>query len=450
MLYNKAYDTVRKYKMLSYGESVVVGLSGGADSCALLDFLVSVRDELGLKISACHINHQLRGAEADRDEHFAEGVCERYGVKLYILHADVKGEAVRQKKSTEQCGRDIRYAFFEKTADMLGAKIATAHTASDNAETVLFNLARGSGAAGLCGIPPVRGNIIRPLIECTRSDIENYCRERNLEYVTDSTNLTDEYTRNKIRLEVIPKLKEINPSFENAVSGMTERMMQTMDFINKSAENILESAYTENGYRISVLQEADEAVLSQAIMIICKKNNVSPEAKHIELIKKIVYNSGAVEIKQNVFAVSKQGFLRMVQKYAETDSQQAEWNGQENISINNKKISLCKVNKDEFYNSKKIDKRLFDNSMDYDTIPLTAVFRTRCSGDVFKLPRRKVTKSVKKLFSELKIPQEQRDKKILLADGCEILWIEGVGASEKVSVKKDTENIVFISCTLAE
>ena len=206
----------------------------------------------------------------------------------------------------------------------------------------------------------------------------------------------------------------------------------------------------ENGYRISVLQEADEAVLSQAIMIICKKNNVSPEAKHIELIKKIVYNSGAVEIKQNVFAVSKQGFLRMVQKYAETDSQQAEWNGQENISINNKKISLCKVNKDEFYNSKKIDKRLFDNSMDYDTIPLTAVFRTRCSGDVFKLPRRKVTKSVKKLFSELKIPQEQRDKKILLADGCEILWIEGVGASEKVSVKKDTENIVFISCTLAE
>ena len=311
---------------------------------------------------------------------------------------------------------------------------------------MLFNLARGSGAAGLCGIPPVRGNIIRPLIECTRSDIENYCRERNLEYVTDSTNLTDEYTRNKIRLGVIPKLKAINPSFENTVSGMTERMIQIMDFINKSAENMLEGAYTEKGYKISVLQEADEAVLSQAIMIICKKNNVSPEAKHIELIKKIVYNSGAVEIKQDVFAVSKQGFLRIVLKCDDADSQEAEWNGQENISINNKNISLCKVNKEKFYDSKKIDKRMFDNSLDCDTIPLTAVFRTRRAGDTFTLLRRKVTKSVKKLFSELKIPQEQRDKIILLADGCEILWIEGVGASEKNSVKKSTENIVFISC----
>lgn len=450
MLYNKAYDTVRKYKMLSYGDNIVVGLSGGADSCALLYFLVSLRDELGLKISACHINHQLRGDEADRDEHFAEKVCERYGVELYILHADVKGEAARQKKSTEQCGRDIRYAFFEKTADMLGAKIATAHTASDNAETVLFNLTRGSGAAGLCGIPPVRDNIIRPLIECTRNDIENYCMENNLDYVTDSTNLTDEYTRNKIRLEIIPKLKEINPSFENAVSGMTERMMKTVDFINKSAENILEKAETDKGYRISELGKADDAVLSQAIMLICKKNNVSPEAKHIELMKKIVYNNGAVEIKQSVFAVSKQGFFRIVFRGADAVSQKIEWNGRENISINNKNFSLCKINKDEFYYHKKNDKKLFDNSLDYDTIPLSAVFRTRCAKDIFTLRGRNVTKSVKKLFNELKIPQEQRDKIILLADGSEILWIEGIGASERSSVKNNTENIVFISCTSAE
>lgn len=447
MMYNKAYDTVRKYRMLSYGDSVVVGLSGGADSCALLDFLVSLRDELDLKISACHINHQLRGAEADRDEHFAETVCEKYGVRLYVLHADVAGEAVRQKKSTEQCGRDIRYEFFERTADMLGAKIATAHTASDNAETVLFNLARGSGAAGLCGIPPVRDNIIRPLIECTRSDIENYCRENALDYVTDSTNLTDEYTRNKIRLEVIPKLKEINPSFENAVSGMTERMMQTVDFINKSANDVLKRAETDRGYMISELKKADDAVLSQAIMIMCKKNNTSPEAKHIELIKKIVYNSGAVEIKQNVFAVSRQGFFRIAVRSNDSVSQQIKWNDRENISFNDKSISLCKINKDEFYDRRKNDKILSDNSLDSDTIPLSAVFRTRCAGDVFTPARRKVTKTVKKLFNELKIPQEQRDKIILLADGSEILWIEGIGASEKNSVGSSTRNIVFISCT---
>ena len=444
-MFDKALSTVKKYDMLHENDTVVVGLSGGADSCALLHFLVSLRDKMNLTVCACHINHQLRGAEADRDEKFAADFCKAHDVPIYILHADVKGEALKQKKSTEQCGRDIRYAFFGEIAEKLHAKTATAHTASDNAETVLFNLARGSGAAGLCGIPPVRDNIIRPLIECTRADIEAYCTKHDIHYVTDSTNLTDEYTRNKIRLEVMPVLKKINPAFESTVSAMTQRMKETVDFTDRCAENALSSALTDRGYKISDLQQLDKAVLSRAIILLCQKNSVTPEAKHIELIKKIVYNSGAVELKNNIFAVSSQGFLRIVSKNSVNTSQTVTWNGQEFLFINNKKISLSKINKDVFHNRKKFDKFLFHNALDCDTIPLTAVFRTRKQGDIFAPHGRNVTKSVKKLFIELKIPREQRDSIIMLADGSDILWIEGIGVCENSSVKDSSKNIVLVS-----
>ena len=444
-MFDKALSTVQKYDMLSQNDSVVVGFSGGADSCALLHFLISLRDKFNLTVSACHINHQLRGAEADRDENFVSEMCRKYSVPLYILHADVKAESIKRKISTEQCGRDIRYAFFAETADKLHAKIATAHTASDNAETVLFNLTRGSGAAGLCGIPPMRDNIIRPLISCTRTEIESYCLQHSLPYVTDSTNLTDEYTRNKIRLEVMPVLKKINPSFENTVSAMTEHMKETVDFIDKCAENALSRCLTKKGYPISELQKLDKAVLSKAIILLCQKNSFTPEAKHIELIRKIVYNNGAVELRNNLFAISKQGFLRIAEISPLSEMPEVHWNGQEILSINNKIISLSKINKAIFHNRKKFDKIMFHNSLDCDTIPLTAVFRTRKQGDVFSPVGRNITKSVKKLFIELKIPSERRDDILMLADGSEIIWIDGIGVSQKYSVRDTSQNIVLIS-----
>ena len=149
----KVWETIRKYNMLTEGEKVLVGVSGGADSCALLHCLCMLREVMGLTVYACHVHHGLRGAEADRDEVFTAQLCEQLQVPLFVLHKDVGAEAKRRKIGTEQCGREIRYAFFEEKAAALGAKIATAHTASDNTETVLFHLTRGSGITGLCGIP---------------------------------------------------------------------------------------------------------------------------------------------------------------------------------------------------------------------------------------------------------------------------------------------------------
>ena len=262
---NKALKTVEKYNMLSYGDKIVIGLSGGADSSALFHFLVSLREKYGLTIIACHVNHMLRGAEADRDESFVRSLCESEGVEFKLLRVDVAAIAQRNKESTEKCGRDIRYAFFDEIASSCGGKIATAHTASDNAETVLFNMTRGCGIKGLCGIPPVRDNIIRPLIEVTRSEIEEYCNRNGLKYVDDSTNFTREYTRNKLRLDVVKVLKEINPSFEATVSAMSDRMRIQAEHLDSIARSIMNDAYTDKGYKANLLYSADEAVFSEVI-----------------------------------------------------------------------------------------------------------------------------------------------------------------------------------------
>lgn len=439
---NKVLDTVKKYNMLEKNDTVVIGLSGGADSVALLHFLISLREEYNLTLAACHINHLLRGEEADRDENFARKICAENNIDIYVLHSDINKLSAERKIGTEQCGREIRYSFFEDTAKTLNAKIATAHTASDNAETVIFNMTRGCGIKGLCGIPPVRDNIIRPLIEITRSEIEKYCSKNGYEYITDSTNLEREYTRNKIRLDVIPVLKNINPSLENTLARMSIQMRDNYKFIRNCAEKALSDAETGNGYRTDILLSLDDTVLSAAITILAEKCDIVPETRHIELIKNIIYNTGAVNIKKNVSAVSKQGFLRIINCSENCCNDVIDFKEQKIVNINNKKIIISKMNMDKFNKHKKNNKILFNNSIDYDTIPCIRVFRTRRSGDVFTLPKRNITKSLKKYFCEIKMPQEKRDSVIILASDSEVIWIEGIGASEKYRVTESTENVL--------
>lgn len=441
---NKAYSAVKKYNMLQQNDTVVVGLSGGADSTALLHFLLSIKEEFNLTIIACHINHMLRGDEADGDENFVRKICSENSVELRVLRVDVHKEAQKRKIGTEECGRQIRYEFFEKTAAEFNAKIATAHTASDNAETVIFNMTRGCGIKGLCGIPPVRDNIIRPLIEATRTEIEEYCRSNGYDFVTDSTNLERDYTRNKIRLDVIPVLKNINPSLESTIARMSSQMRQNEQFITDCAEKALANAETPNGYKTEILSRLDDTLLSATLNLLVKKHNIIPEAKHIELIREIVYNSGAVNLKNNMTAVSKQGFLRIISSVKHQENEIISYTNQDFITINNKKISLLKMNIDEFNKYKKINNLVFNNSMDYDTIPFNGVFRTRKSGDFFTLPKRNVTKSLKKYFIELKVPQEKRDEIILFASDSDILWIEGIGVSKKYRVSENTKTVLVL------
>lgn len=443
---NKVLQTIQKYDMLAFGDSVVVGLSGGADSCALLSFLCSVQEEMHLNIYACHLNHLIRGAEAERDEQFVREVCDKKGIPLFVRRLPIEQMAKERKIGSEQCGREERYRFFDETARKYNARIATAHTASDNAETLLLHLIRGCGIQGLCGIPPVRGNIIRPLIEVSREEIENYCSENSLPYVTDSTNFTRQYTRNQVRLDVLPKLKQINPSVLDAFQRLTAIMQDTAAHLDAQAEQLLQAAAVPYGYRADILAKADNAVRTEAIELFCRhyvSNGL--EMRHIEKIDCCLKNGGAVELNRRVRIIVKQGVLRaeIIEKTVPIRDEKPLQIGK-TVMIGYKNITLLTLNMEEFNKQKKINKLLFNNALDYDKIPCTRALRTRRSGDTFVTPWGGQTKTLKKLMCELKIPNEQRDFIPVLASESQILWIDGIGVSKPYSVTKDTKNILVI------
>ena len=230
---------IEAHGMLESGDSVLIALSGGADSVALCRMLKEVRERYSLRLGAAHLHHGIRGGEADRDQDFCRKFCDENGLLFFSGFSDIPKLAAQEKLSVEDCGRRERYAFLEKTAQEKGFnKIATGHNLDDNAETVIINLTRGSGLKGLLGIPPVRGNIIRPLIDCPRTDIERYLEKLGQSFVNDSTNDSMEYSRCRVRKEVIPALKEINASFPETVKRMNKSLGEAYDYIDAEIERI--------------------------------------------------------------------------------------------------------------------------------------------------------------------------------------------------------------------
>lgn len=224
----KFKKSVGEYSMLET-DSVLVGFSGGGDSSALLHILKSYCEKRSIRLAAVHINHMIRGEEADRDEAFCRDFCRGLNIEFFAVREDIPALAQREKKGLEECARDFRYSVFDKICREEGiSTVATAHNGDDNLETVLFNLARGCGVGGICGIPPVRGNIIRPLITCTKEEILDYCREKGVPYIYDSTNSDTDYTRNYIRHNLIPHMKKLNPNVSQSVAVTSRGARQSL------------------------------------------------------------------------------------------------------------------------------------------------------------------------------------------------------------------------------
>ncbi len=232
----KVLDTIRKYKLIENGDKIVLGVSGGPDSIAMLDIFKDLRNILGFKIYVCHVNHMIRGQDAMNDQKYVEQYCKKNQIEFFTKNINVVEIANKQKIGTEEAGRNARYQFFEEVLKNTGAnKIATAHNKNDNAETVLMHLLRGSGLSGLKGINPIRNNkYIKPLIECERQEIENYCKEKNLNPCIDKTNFENTYTRNKIRNVVIPYIKnQFNPNIIETLTRLSEVVSNEDEFIEK-------------------------------------------------------------------------------------------------------------------------------------------------------------------------------------------------------------------------
>lgn len=239
MFEDKVLKTIKKYNMLQDGDRVVIGVSGGPDSMSLLNSLNNLKEKLNIKIYVAHINHMIR-EEADEETEYVRSFCEKIGVEFFAKRIKVEEEAKKQKIGTEEAGRNIRYEFFEEVAKKEGAnKIATAHNSNDNAETVLMNIIRGTSISGLKGIEKVReGRFIRPIIECNRMEVEEYCKEQKLDPRYDKTNYENVYTRNKIRNLLIPYLqKEFNPNILEGINRLSNLATSNEEFINNIVEN---------------------------------------------------------------------------------------------------------------------------------------------------------------------------------------------------------------------
>lgn len=431
---NLAAETIKKYNLLQSGDRVVVALSGGADSVTLLDMLNSIKEQYNLTIYAAHLNHNLRGEEADRDESFCKILCKKYNIELFVKSIDIKLLSKKQKVSEELCGRNARYEFFDELSQKLGAKIATAHTASDNAETLLFNIARGTSVKGLSAIPPKRGNIIRPLIELTRTQIEEYCSNNNLDFVTDSTNLSDDYTRNSIRHNIIPKLKEINPRLEMSVMHLSENARELSEYINRQTEIALSDCKSDYGYSCEKLLLLDSVILKNALVTVCKSEAViMPEYRHIRLLLDIIEKGGAVDLSDKVTAVSKQGVFRIVCSEIDECFEPVILAADIKFEHKNKIYSVTKINSSGENN----------NSVSYEYVSQNAVFRTRRQGDRFTYPKRKVTKPLRKVLNEQKIPSEIRDKLLVLAIDSTVLWCENIGVSLEGTINNSDKELLI-------
>lgn len=441
---NKVRKTIEKYSMLSSGDRVTVGVSGGADSMSLLNVLLASKDELNLTLTAVHINHGIRGEEAVRDENFVRDYCHKNGVELIVFSKPIPEIAKQTGEGEEECGRRIRYECFADVSE--GGIIATAHTLSDSLETMIFNMLRGSTASGLCGIPAKRDNVIRPLISCTRQEIEEYCHINDVPYIVDSTNLESDYSRNYIRNELMPMFSRINPSYASALERCQNSLRDDSLFIDKSANDLYQTVYSEGCLDIKKLEMLDNAVKSRIIYkYISEKTGVLPENKHISIVHSLLQKDGAVQINSEHFVVSSDGRLYIEKKKSILSEEK--WSIKAEIGVNETpmgKITLSFTDKENINFNKFLANNILESYIDYDKICGNVVIRSRIEGDKITLPSRNVTKTLKKLFTENKIPLEQRNKIPVIADDEKVLWVWGIGYNKVCSVDIETKRILKI------
>lgn len=420
-------DNIDRFSMLVENETVLVGLSGGADSVALLLSLY----KLGYKVRACHLNHCLRGDEADRDEYFCKNLCDKLNIELVIKRENIAEYAKNSKQSTETAAREIRYKFFDYVAE--GQKIATAHSASDTIETMIFHLARGTGLTGLCSIPPVRGNIIRPLISLTREEIENFLQSLNQDFVTDSTNLTDDYTRNKIRSQIVPVLKNINPQAEKAAVNLAFRLREEEDFLETNAKMELERAKTKDGFKVWVFNNTHTAIKHRMLKMLCKNAGVSMHefnSKHITALESLLKNNNpSARISLPADFIAKREYENIkVERKINQNSQEVKEILLENLIDNGQNINDVNITIRKYKKNYVFYKTFNTFYVDCDTIDMqSCVLRKRQTGDKIRLSEKSGSKTLKKLLIEKKIPADKRDKLIVIADKNGVIAVQNIG-----------------------
>lgn len=431
--------------MIPKGSRVIACLSGGADSVCLLRVLSELKAELDISLSAVHVNHCLRGEESDRDMHFCGELCKSLDIPLRIFHVDVTGYCAEHGTSAEEGARILRYNAFEAESQRLGgALVATAHNRGDNCETIVFNLARGTGIKGLRGIPPVRGNIIRPLIRITREEIEEYLDLLGQDYVTDSTNLTEDYSRNLIRHRVIPVLNGINEGFGKAVTRLSENAAEDEEYFEELIKTIPEGeihTYPPSVRKRYIRKRLSEAGAECSFDRLCELDGMMTSGKNVRYDLKgdlfAVFENGGMQIK-NIPSKADISFEKTVDISCETEISVPEFD---------KTVIIRRLSSDIFCGSGNIQKKLTNRLVNCDKIQGVVIVRNKQDGDKISFHGRGVTTKLKKHFNALKLSEAERRSALVMEDELGIFWCEYGGAAERVfpRMSDSAENIIDIT-----
>lgn len=440
---DKIRATIEKYNMLSYGDKIIIGVSGGADSVCLTDVLNSLKEEYNLDITLVHINHNIRGEEAQRDEEYVIELGEVYGNNVKVFSYEVEAMAKAEGMTVEEMGRKLRYDAFYKTAGKDG-KIAVAHNMNDNCETMIMRFLRGTGIKGLGGILAARDRIIRPLINITRAEIEAYCTAKGLEYCTDSTNSVEEYTRNKIRLNIIPMIqRDFN---ENIVAAMA-RMSELMTDEERYMEGIAKKAYKEceiEDNRISVdrLLQYDRVIQRRIIRLgfvdySADLHDISYE--HVERVLSLTEKESGkvIELPNNLRAVKEHNTIYF---YKVGENRDFAYDIETGKEYDFRELGMGMLISSEKYNGNL--KKVYTIPLDYDKINTGLQIRSRRPGD--KISLYGGTKTIKKLFIDEKVPLSKRDNIPLLAAGNNIVWVKDMKTSAYFKAAEDCENVLYL------
>ena len=480
---------IRKHGMIKAGDTVIAGVSGGADSVCLLFILWNLQKKLGFEIKACHVNHGIRGEAADADEDYVKKLCERLRVPCRFFHENVEWIAKKRKQSPEEAGRMVRREAFETMCrEDGGTKIATAHHRDDNAETVLLNIARGTGLKGLCGIRPVQGKWIRPFLGLDREQIENFLIEQGIAWCTDATNEEDGYTRNRIRHNILPALKEqVNEGAVRHLEELSVQAQEVWEYLEKGTEAAWERCVEIPGQK----EQEEKSRTSEHMHGTGDRVRGRYESMHIDgthlkkempavqkmLVKECLASVrgsekdiGAVHLHAVMDLFDRQcgrkldlpGNVTAERTYRGVVISRETEPGctaalEDEIRLNIPGITVlpdgirevsCRfVDISEAGKAKEIPQKSYTKWIDYDIIKCNLSVRTRHSGDFLVVDDKGSRQKLKSWFINEKIPKKERDEMLLVADGQHIVWIPGHRMSRACQISNRTEKILEIKIT---
>ncbi|MDD2972376.1 MAG: tRNA lysidine(34) synthetase TilS [Lachnospiraceae bacterium] len=494
---DKVHRYIQKYHMIEENDKIIVGVSGGADSVCLLFVLLEIQKKMPLSLYVVHINHKIR-EEAMEDADYVKELCRKMELPYFLVEEDVEALAVREHLSPEEAGRKVRYAAFEKVMEEQGGnKIAVAHNKNDRAETVLFNLFRGSSIRGLNGITPVRDQIIRPLLCVERKEIEQYLRERGITYCVDKTNGEDTYTRNRIRNHLLPYVEEnISEQAVSHISDTAEVVAQTEEYLQKMTDvsyaEVVTTAHDagvpggkskkDNREQYDGIQRQEplwmdvsgfrslDTIIQKYLIMKCmhqlagsRKDITSRHVQDVvDLFEKPV--SKRVSLPYQLTAVREYGKVRLEVQSEPRGESHADIPGtdqrdgdacvkidletireQGSRVMEIKDLGTVEIRVFPYKKSERIPEKPYTKWFDYDRIDESLLARHRRTGDYLSINEEGNTKSLKAYMIDEKIPQEQRDKLYVFASGQHVIWLVGHRISQYYKVDQNTKEILEIN-----